>query len=162
MHKIFNYPETVFLVLFSLLFIACSSPTKVNETYIPSTDLYSQPIDENAILQDEESGMVFAGDQVLVLTKDVLVGKEVLDTIAAEYEIELVGAPCALLCSIFESTRWRSILDSTRRYFLVNTYGGISCRCNKINQPKIEAFRNKNDHNKFRKERTRISRRSHA
>ena len=92
MHTIFNDPETVCLVLFSLLCMACSSPTKVNETYQPATDLYSQPINESAILQDEESKMVFAGDQVLVLTKDVLVGKEVLDAIAAEHGMKLVGA----------------------------------------------------------------------
>ena len=84
--------NTFLIVLFTLLSVACSSPTDDQVTYTPATDLYSQPMDENAVLQDEQTGMIFAGDQVLVLTKTEFAQKEVLESIAAEQEIEWVGA----------------------------------------------------------------------
>jgi len=87
--KIFITLQTI---LFSLFFATCTSATGEQENYSPATDLYSLPMDESAILQDEQTGMIFAGDQVLVLTKTPFAGNEVLETIAGEQQIEWVGA----------------------------------------------------------------------
>lgn len=92
MHDSYFPLRSCLTVLFTLVSVACSSSPDVQETYTPATDLYSQPMDESAILQDEQTGMIFAGDQVLVLTKTAFAGNEVLEAIATEQEIEWVGA----------------------------------------------------------------------